>query len=68
MTPIVLAFRSCTNLQTRIGRHALTPSSSLITVPDLTLTTPTPSKSPHRICGLRAWIACCRESHSTLEP
>eukprot|EP00965_Chrysotila_dentata_P041270 1369070-Pleurochrysis_carterae.AAC.1 len=53
MTPFVLAFRRCTNLLTYIGRHALTPSSSLTPVPNLTLSTLTPPKSPHRMCGLR---------------
>eukprot|EP00965_Chrysotila_dentata_P092395 3049539-Pleurochrysis_carterae.AAC.1 len=67
MTPIVIAFRSCTNLQIRVGRRALIPSSSLTPVLDLTPTTSTMPISPGRMCGLRAWIACCRESHATLK-
>eukprot|EP00965_Chrysotila_dentata_P072558 2397669-Pleurochrysis_carterae.AAC.2 len=68
MTPIVLAFRSCTNLLTRIGRRALIPSSWLTPVLDLSPTTPTLPSLLDRMCGLRAWIACCRGSHATLEP
>eukprot|EP00965_Chrysotila_dentata_P037843 1258265-Pleurochrysis_carterae.AAC.1 len=52
-TPTVLAFRSYTNLLTRIGRRALIPSSSPTPVLDLTPTiTPTLPRSRSRMCGL----------------
>eukprot|EP00965_Chrysotila_dentata_P204381 6182294-Pleurochrysis_carterae.AAC.4 len=62
--PTMLVFRSCTNLLTCIGRRVLIPSSSPTLVLDLTPTTPTLPRSAGRMYRLRAWIACCRESHT----